>query len=251
MSPTLETSQDAATFGWSKSDPRVPFAYKGVSFPGGVNAHPGVATLFTAMLDALVPHIPGGLVSGQCWGGNNDDPVPTSFHLFGLAVDINAPENPQTAHSHTYGAAHELPQNTGAIIAPYGFQWGGSWTPDTPPDYMHCQLMLTPAAVAALAVQIAHGNPPPPANPVDWQPIVNATPGSRTIQLGSRGPDVSALQRCLNAWYPSITPALIIDGDYGPATTARVRYYQTRAGLEIDGITGRHTWSGLGFHVSY
>jgi peptidoglycan hydrolase-like protein with peptidoglycan-binding domain len=57
---------------------------------------------------------------------------------------------------------------------------------------------------------------------------------------------VRELQMVLNRWYPGLTP-LAEDGDCGPRTADRVRYFQQRAGLTVDGIVGPRTWAGLGF----
>lgn len=67
-----------------------------------------------------------------------------------------------------------------------------------------------------------------------------------TLQLGSKGPAVQHLQTVLNRWYPTMR-ALTVDGDYGPATKARVVYFQQRAGLAPDGVCGPKTWAALGF----
>lgn len=53
------------------------------------------------------------------------------------------------------------------------------------------------------------------------------------------------LQRVLNRWYPKM-PALVIDGDIGPATIARVKYAQTNFKIEVDGIPGPITRGKLG-----
>lgn len=71
---------------------------------------------------------------------------------------------------------------------------------------------------------------PPAAAPTD----------TSTLQLGSKGPAVVALQKVLNRWYPSL-PALATDGDFGPATQERVKYFQSRAGLVSDGVVGAKT----------
>lgn len=73
------------------------------------------------------------------------------------------------------------------------------------------------------------------------------TPGKITTTLykGSKGAEVKALQKVLNAWYPGLTP-LDEDGIYGGGTEGRVRYYQRKAGLKQDGVAGKDTLKGLG-----
>lgn len=82
----------------------------------------------------------------------------------------------------------------------------------------------------------------------DWPFLSGHVPagGRATLQLGSQGDAVRHLQTTLNRWYPGMT-ALTVDGDYGPATKARVMYFQARAGLTADGIVGPKTWAALGF----
>lgn len=55
---------------------------------------------------------------------------------------------------------------------------------------------------------------------------------------------VSDLQRKLNA--AGYTPALVVDGDFGPKTEAAVRWYQQKNGLTVDGIVGPQTGGHLG-----
>jgi Putative peptidoglycan binding domain len=81
--------------------------------------------------------------------------------------------------------------------------------------------------------------PPPPTAPP-------APTGRPTLRQGSRGDAVRTLQVTLNRWYPRL-PSLAQDGVFGPATRARVIYFQNRAGLTVDGIVGPKTWAGLGF----
>lgn len=59
----------------------------------------------------------------------------------------------------------------------------------------------------------------------------------KTLRLGSKGADVSYLQRRL---------VVTVDGDFGPITDAAVRKYQGKKGLVIDGIVGPATWGALG-----
>jgi peptidoglycan hydrolase-like protein with peptidoglycan-binding domain len=58
------------------------------------------------------------------------------------------------------------------------------------------------------------------------------------------GPEVSQLQRRLNA--AGATPALVVDGIFGPFTEAAVCAFQRRTpGLDVDGIVGPATAAAL------
>ena len=70
-----------------------------------------------------------------------------------------------------------------------------------------------------------------------------ATPPRTTLRPGDRGDDVKALQTRLNIH--GATPALTVDGSYGPATTAAVEAFQTANGLDVDGIAGPQTQAAL------
>lgn len=66
----------------------------------------------------------------------------------------------------------------------------------------------------------------------------------RTLKKGAEGEDVRALQILLagrgcngNMHTP--------DGEFGPNTLGAVKLYQKKAGLEVDGIVGKLTWSSL------
>jgi len=58
-----------------------------------------------------------------------------------------------------------------------------------------------------------------------------------TVRLGSKGKIVQKLQAALN---------LKADGDFGPATEAKLKEWQTRSGLTADGIAGPKTLARLG-----
>lgn len=61
---------------------------------------------------------------------------------------------------------------------------------------------------------------------------------------GSRGPAVAALQAALHHLSFAVG-ASGIDGDFGPATAAAVRNFQTQTGLVLDGEVGPATWGKL------
>jgi hypothetical protein len=62
-----------------------------------------------------------------------------SNHSWGLAVDLNAPTNPQRRPLTT-----NMPPWMTALWRSYGFRWGGDYTSSTP-DPMHYEFMGTPA----------------------------------------------------------------------------------------------------------
>ncbi|MFE7278314.1 peptidoglycan-binding protein [Streptomyces sp. NPDC057623] len=65
--------------------------------------------------------------------------------------------------------------------------------------------------------------------------------GTPTLRRGSQGEAVRKLQRLLNGHVPDLS-SLAVDGDFGPATDARVREYQRRVEIDVDGIVGPQTW---------
>jgi len=68
-----------------------------------------------------------------------------------------------------------------------------------------------------------------------WQALVV------TVQQGSTGPAVRAVQSQLNAHGSSLT----VDGVFGSGTTSAVRSFQSSHGLAVDGIVGSQTWQAL------
>lgn len=76
----------------------------------------------------------------------------------------------------------------------------------------------------------------------------------RTLQIGSHGGTVERLQRLLNLAFPTTVvgppddtgpKALVVDGEFGPATLAKVRLFQMLNLLTVDGIVGPKTWRML------
>ncbi|WP_333777173.1 peptidoglycan-binding domain-containing protein [Streptomyces sp. IBSBF 3136] len=68
--------------------------------------------------------------------------------------------------------------------------------------------------------------------------------GTPTVRQGSHGEAVRKLQRLLNEHVPDL-PSLDVDGGFGPVTDARVREYQRRVEIIVDGIVGPQTWGML------
>jgi hypothetical protein len=61
------------------------------------------------------------------------------------------------------------------------------------------------------------------------------------LRLGSRGAEVARIQQLLRR----LGHGLMLDGDFGPATTAAVRRFQAEHGLTVDGILGPKTEAAL------
>lgn len=261
--------------GWEKHPASRPYAYKGFSFPAGISAAPGYATVLTALLDALVPHIPGGLVHGWLWGGNYDDPTSNSFHEYFIAVDINAPANPKTHKGSPFGSLYVLPANSGDICRHYLHEWGGNFSADNPPDYMHVECHGTPDEVRALADAINAGTHPAPPAPVPPAPkpagghvafplptpeyfgALEGPADSISGRSSTEGADLSAhraaiakIQHALNGaglGHAGAPAQLGVDGQYGPATINAVKWFQGHhGGLTVDGECGPKTWAALG-----
>jgi hypothetical protein len=68
-------------------------------------------------------------------------------------------------------------------------------------------------------------------------PIATVSPSSAMLRLGSKGNPVKIVQAKLG-----IRP----DGDFGPATEAAVKKFQSERGLVADGRVGPKTWALLG-----
>jgi hypothetical protein len=60
--------------------------------------------------------------------------APPSFHAYGAAIDINAPENP-------FGGIPTQDQRLVAVMEQWGFNWGGNFLV---PDGMHFEYLQPP-----------------------------------------------------------------------------------------------------------
>ncbi|KUJ64531.1 peptidase M15 [Streptomyces albus subsp. albus] len=66
----------------------------------------------------------------------------------------------------------------------------------------------------------------------------------RTLSQGMSGSDVAQLQIRVGG-YPGYGAALAVDGDYGPATAAAVKRFQSAYGLTADGVAGSQTFNKI------
>ena len=71
--------------------------------------------------------------------------------------------------------------------------------------------------------------------------------GFFTVKRGCKGGAVTRLQTWLNdlRLADGLGAALDRDGDFGPATEAAVKQFQTGQGLSVDGVAGQKTWQAL------
>lgn len=81
--------------------------------------------------------------------------------------------------------------------------------------------------------------------------IVVPDPETETVDItmdvlkkGSLGTEVKTLQRLLMSYGYSMSP-YGVDGDFGSLTDKRVREYQKKQGLDVDGVVGKQTWTKL------
>jgi hypothetical protein len=238
------------SFGWSepKAAQIKPFRHGNVSFGGGV--HLSVEPIFREALRLLVPHIRDGLHPGWCWGyshrvkrGASD----LSFHAYGLALDLNAPNNPFVPSG--AATAHTLPDSTAELVRPLGLEWGGAWT--SPKDYMHLEFHGSPGEAAEITARLAGAPTPAGAQAPHKAGLPAAAPpmavfqhvkaGSRVTRLGCAGDDVAYVQRWIGSkWCGSA------DGAFGRTTAGGVTHYQQMRGLKADGIVGPVTWHDMG-----
>ena len=83
--------------------------------------------------------------------------------------------------------------------------------------------------------------------PATWAALGGDQPEPPTLEEGSSGPVVSALQTVLNEgrgdFSPDSNPLLLVDGDFGPKTAAEVEGTQQMGGIVADGIVGLQTWA--------
>jgi GH25 family lysozyme M1 (1,4-beta-N-acetylmuramidase) len=66
-------------------------------------------------------------------------------------------------------------------------------------------------------------------------------PAEPTLSEGATGAAVTTLQTRLNVWGAKLT----VDGDFGAATLAAVKAFQTKQHLTVDGVVGPQTWAVL------
>ena len=89
---------------------------------------------------------------------------------------------------------------------------------------------------------IPYVEPVPVPAPVEQDVVIPIQ--VRMLRRGMKGADVKTLQAALITYGFSCGTAGA-DGDFGSATAAALRKFQTKYGLGVDGIAGNATWSKL------
>lgn len=72
--------------------------------------------------------------------------------------------------------------------------------------------------------------------------VSDAKPGSRTLRVGAKGPDVRTLQELLVKRGFELGT---VDGHFGGRTLEAVKAFQGAAGLSVDGVVGPKSWAAL------
>jgi hypothetical protein len=154
---------DASDRGWGSGWPTVrtgdmvPLEVEDAAFPGGV--HREIAGLMAFLLEESIDRGWVKLHPGWCWGyanrpikkpGGGFTETPSN-HSWGLAIDINAPENPFGSESHT------IPEAMGDYWETWKFRWGGHYS--SAKDWMHFEFMGTADDARALTLKAVEGQP--------------------------------------------------------------------------------------------
>ena len=148
------------------------------------------------------------------------------------------------------------------------FEYGEDWLREagerSPPWYETIDRRVVVAAIVAIALLVAvlaaagvfSGGSHPAAPPAPTTTVATTTPAAATpvpstssvpaptatLKPGDTGAQVKVLQRALASLGHSTGK---VDGDYGQATEAAVKEFQTSAGLKADGIVGPATLRAL------
>ena len=155
--------------------------------------------------------------------GNSRTP---SNHSWGLAIDINAPTNPQRRPLTT-----DMPSWMPRLWKSYGFRWGGDYQ-NSAPDAMHYEFMGTPtdARVQTERARRAFAETTTTTTQEDWD----------VLKRGDTGPQVGYFQRrlieCGQTRGTRLLPRFGADRDFGAETESAVKSVQGYVGFEQTGV---------------
>lgn len=156
-----------------------------------------------------------GCVSKPDQNGNNQNGAP----FMTLAPDVNQTDAPKVTIA---SVSTPEPENTPNLL----------WNVGTPAPGSSSQpgVFATPSGTGlTIVTKSPTGTPAPTATPF-------------ILKLGSKGPDVTKLQKRLKelGYYKGSA-----DGDFGPGTDTALKAFQKRNGLTADGIAGKATVNRL------
>ena len=149
------------------------------------------------------------------------------FNTIGGGQPAPAP-TPQPSQQHIIVPGVSVQQ----VQAKVGVAQDGAWGPITQGAvlaFQHSHNLTADGIVGPQTWGAMNASPKPPS----------PTPTNRpTIAQGATGDAVRVLQQRLGA--------LVVDGQFGPATNNRLRQWQGQHGLAADGVCGPLTWAALG-----
>lgn len=152
-----------------------------------------------------------------------------SNHASGTAIDLNATRHPLgVAPIRTMSTAQIRTVRRIVADCDGALRWGGDYSGR--PDTMHLEVVAPEKRCAQVLLRLTAASGGGAAPGPDSLP---------RVQQGSSGSAVASLQRFLNSydWTPDL-PLLVVDGDWGPATTRVLRPAQQQCGItDGDGTT--------------
>ena len=156
-----------------------------------------------------------------------------SCHASGTALDLNAVIHPWQTDAHANMTPDQI-KACRAIVADCDgvVQWLEDFDP------MHWQIIGSPRDAGKLALRIANGELPAPGTKSV------TLPNFPTINIGSTGEAVKAMQRWLNHWYPSYSK-LKVDGIFGRATANVVKQFKANTNMYPDTEVNPWVWARM------
>lgn len=169
------------------------------------------------------------------WGWSAVNDHPTSNHLSGTAIDLNAttlPFRQRTMPADQRARVDQMVRDFRGVVA-----WGGHWT--NPSDEMHAEIAVRPGdhRLTTLARDLSSGYLSVPWGGATTEPI--------GLRRGDSGPAVLALQKRLNRDYPRYSE-LVEDGIFGPHTESVISEFQLRSHLPVTGVATPEVIKRLG-----
>ena len=203
--------------GWpaSKTLATRPLVINGTEFVGGIADRDDVERVLRYALQRVADEVEAPVNPG-CWGfsfrPNRNDPSALSRHSGGIAVDLNAPTNPNgvpTERTWTmpqileiHWILDDLDRLCGLTAGDRVVRWGGDF--NGTPDSMHFEVNVTPTQLPALAARLRDNTEALMVTDDDKQKITDIV---RTV-----------LREELAAFAKTAGETIKVDGDGDPST---------------------------------